>query len=85
MIWQDVIIFIANILFGYSLIYQVYKGYRDKKGYLSKQASFFTALGLYALTIVYFTLSLFLSTIISFFNGTMWLILLIQRFVYKSA
>ena len=85
MIWQDIVVAIANILFGYSLIYQVYRGYKDKKGFLSLPSSFLTSLGLYALTIAYFTLGLLISSVISAFNGTMWLILFIQRLVYGKA
>ena len=59
MVWQDTIIAIANILFGYSLAFQVYKGFKDKKGYLALQASFLTTIGLYALAFSFFTLGLF--------------------------
>jgi hypothetical protein len=82
MVWQDIVIAIANVLFGYSLAYQVWRGFKDKKGYLTLQASVLTAVGLYALAISFFTLGLFVSTIVSTFNGTMWLILFIQRILY---
>jgi hypothetical protein len=84
MIWQDIVVALANILFGYSLIFQVVKGFRERKGFIAFQTSFFIALGLYAVTIVYFSLNLLLSSIISFFNGSMWLILLVQRLAYKK-
>jgi hypothetical protein len=83
--WQDIVIAVANVLFGYSLIYQVYVGFRKKKGFLSKQASFFTTLGLYAMSIAYFSMNLYVSTVIGVFNGTMWLILLIQGLIYEKA
>jgi len=83
MVWQDIIVAIASILFGYSLLYQVYKGYKEKKGFLSIQTSLLTSIGLYALAFVYFTLGLFISTSITTFNGTMWLLLFIQRIIYK--
>ena len=84
MIWQDIIIAIANILFGYSLAFQVYKGFKDKKGYLALQVSFLTAIGLFALAFSFFTLNLIFSTIIATFNGTMWLLLFIQGILYKN-
>lgn len=83
MVWQDVIIAIANVLFGYSLVFQVWKGYRDKKGYLALQSSFLTMIGLYALAFSFYTLSLIVSTVVSAFNGTMWLILFIQGIMYQ--
>ena len=83
--WQDIFVAIANILFGYSLFYQVYHGFRKKKGFLTLQTSFLSTAGLYALAFVYFTLGLYISTIITLFNGTMWLLLLIQRVIYQKA
>ena len=85
MIWQDIVIAIANILFGYSLTFQVYKGFKERKGFLTIQASLFTTIGLYAIAIAYFYLNLYISTIISVFNGTMWFLLLIQRIFYPKA
>jgi hypothetical protein len=84
MVWQDIIIAVANILFGYSLAYQVYKGFREKKGFLSLQTSSLTTIGLYALAVAYLTLNLYVSTIIATFNATMWLILFIQGLIYKK-
>jgi len=85
MVWQDIVVALANVLFGYSLIWQVYLGFRDKKGALSIQTSLLTAIGLFALAISFFSLNLILSTIIAVFNGTMWLFLLVQRLIYKKA
>lgn len=85
MVWQDVVIAIANILFGYSLVYQVYRGFRERKGFLTIQTSALTTLGLYAIAIVYFTLNLSISALVSFFNGTMWLLLFIQGLIYHKA
>lgn len=84
MVWQDVVIGFANILFGYSLAFQIYRGFKDKKGYLALRAAFLTATGLFAMTLAFFTLDLFISTIVSFFNGAMWLILFIQGVIYKK-
>lgn len=84
MVWQDIVVSIANIIFGYSLAYQVFKGFKEKKGFLTIQTSLLTTIGLCALAVAYFTLNLFLSTIICIFNGTMWFLLFIQRVIYKS-
>ena len=85
MVWQDVVIAIANVLFGYSLVYQVYRGFKEKKGFLTLQASVLTTIGLYALAFSFFTLNLFFSAIVATFNGTMWLLLFVQRLMYEQA
>ncbi len=83
MVWQDIVIALANVLFGYSLIYQVWQGFKQKRGFLALQTSSLTALGLYALAISFFTLDLYISALIATFNGGMWSILFIQGLVYK--
>ena len=84
MIWQDIIITIANLLFTISLINQVVYGFRKKKGLITLTTSFLTTLGLYAITIAFLTLGLPMSALVSCVNGTLWLILLIQRIIYKK-
>lgn len=85
MIWQDAVISGSSALFGYSLIYQVFRGFKDRKGYIAFQTSFFTIIGLYAMSLAFFTLNLITSGVISTLNGTLWLVLLIQRCVYTKA
>lgn len=85
MVWQDIVIAIASVLFGYSLLWQVYCGFKQKKGFISLQSSFLTAIGLYALAVAYMSLNLILSTVIGIFNGTLWLILFIQGLIYDKA
>jgi hypothetical protein len=85
MVWQDIVVAIANILFGYSLVYQVYFGFKKRKGLLSKQTSILTTIALYALSVAYFSLNLYLSAVIGIFNGTMWLLLFIQGIIYEKA
>jgi hypothetical protein len=82
--WQDLIIALCNILFSYSLGYQVIYGYLKKKANLTIQTSLLTTIGLYIMSICFFTLNLKFSGIISFLNGTLWLILLIQSIKYKK-
>jgi hypothetical protein len=84
MIWQDIAIAFANILFGYSLINQVYYGFKKKKTTITIICSSLTALGLYIIAISLFTLNLYISSIVSFITGTLWLVLFIQRIIYKK-
>ena len=84
MIWQDIVITIANLLFTYALIPQVYHGFKTKKGAMVFQTALLTTIGLYAATFAFISLKLYFSGIISSINATLWLILLMQRSVYKN-
>jgi len=85
MIWQDFIITIANILMGYALIPQVFKGFKNKKAHIKFQTGLITTIALYLLSITLFTLNLFFSGAVVLFNATMWLILFIQSIIYKQS
>lgn len=85
MVWQDIAIAAVNVLFWYSLIYQVFEGFRKKKAFVSLQTSLFTTLGLIILVITYLTVDLYFSAATAAITGVMWFILLVQRTVYKSA
>ena len=83
MIWQDTTIAIVIIAFSYALLPQVYQGFKQKKGLINLQTSTITALGMYILSFVYFTLELYFSTIMSLITGTLWAILFFQKIAYK--
>tara|TARA_Y100000296_G_scaffold81603_1_gene109153 strand:+ start:729 stop:980 length:252 start_codon:yes stop_codon:yes gene_type:complete len=83
MTWQDIVITITIIAFGYALIPQVYQGFKQKKGFINLQTSGITALGMYVITFVYFTLKLYFSTIVVFITAVFWTILFAQKIVYK--
>jgi len=80
--WQDILITIVNIIFGYALIPQVIKGFKDKKPHIAFQTGLLNTIGMYIMAFAFFSLNLTFSWIIGFFNATMWLILFIQRIVY---
>jgi len=85
MIWQDLIIAIANLLFTFSLANQVYHGFKVKRGFLLLRTSGLTSLGLYLVGICFFSLSLYFSGIVAITNATLWLTLFIQRLIFKKA
>ena len=84
MVWQDIVISISNLLFTYSISNQVYYGFRKKKGLIVLQTSIITTLGLFALTIAFLTLDLYLSSVVSFINGALWYMLFLQRLIYEK-
>jgi hypothetical protein len=84
MLWQDLAIMMLNILFAYSIFHQVWHGFREKKGLLALPTSIISSAGLYMMALVFWSLGFFLSAIISVYNATMWIILLIQGIIYKK-
>ncbi|MDE1824222.1 MAG: hypothetical protein KGH69_00070 [Candidatus Micrarchaeota archaeon] len=84
MVWQDIVASAANLIFAYSLAYQVYREYKLKKDLVTARTAFFMALGTYALSVVYFSYSLPYATILSTFCATMWLAMFLIRIFYKK-
>lgn len=82
MIWQDGVISVANVLFSVSLIFQAYYGFKEKTGPIKFQASVPTFVGLFAMSIAFWSLGLYSSAAISILNGTLWFVLFIQRILY---
>ena len=83
MVWQDIVITIVSIVFVYAMIPQIIYGFKKKKGVITYQFSILNMLAMIALAIAYFSLGLIFSTIISIIIWIGWLILLIQRIIYK--
>ncbi|MFA6427746.1 MAG: hypothetical protein WCW16_04900 [Candidatus Magasanikbacteria bacterium] len=84
MIWQDIVITIASIVFSLALFPQVYYGFKNKKGTITHSTSVPTFLGLYVIAITYFSLGLYFSAGMSVVTATLWLIFFIQRVKYKT-
>jgi len=82
--WQDIALAIISIFLSYAMFPQVIRGFKAKKKMISTQTSLITFIGMYAVTIIYFTLGLHFATVISFITGTLWLILFAQGVVYKK-
>ncbi len=82
MVWQDIVIAVCTVLFGYALIPQVVMGFRKKKGLINLQTAAITTAGLYSIAICFLTLKMYFSSAANFISGTFWLILLLQRIKY---
>ena len=83
MIWQDIVISISTLLFSYALIPQIIHGFRNKKKTITTQTSVITFVGLYTISVCFFTLKLYLSAIMDFVSGSLWLIIFLQGILYK--
>lgn len=84
MAWQDITITTANIILSIALFPQIYHGFRKKVGTIKHATSIPTFISIYAISIAFWSLSLFFSSIITFITGTMWLTLFIQRLIYPK-
>lgn len=82
MVWQDIVITIASIVFSLALFPQVYYGFKNKKGTITYATSVPTFIGLYAIAVSYLSLGLYFSAGMSVITGTLWLIFFIQRIKY---
>ncbi len=74
--WQDVVIAVVSICFGFMLIPQL----RDvwmKGSTLNLSTAALTTGGLYILGITFFTLDMWITVIAEFFSGTIWLLLFV--------
>ncbi len=84
MIWQDIVISIANLVFLGSVIYQIYHGYKIKECSIALLVSGMTTFGLIVVAVCFVTLSFYYSAIISLLSTICWGILFIQRIKYKK-
>tara|TARA_B100000315_G_C14123240_1_gene383535 strand:+ start:312 stop:560 length:249 start_codon:yes stop_codon:yes gene_type:complete len=82
MVWQDIIISIAEIVFSISLFPQIYLGFKKRSGDISLMTSIPTTLGLFLVAYAFFTLSLHYSAIISIVTAILWMILLLLRLIF---
>jgi hypothetical protein len=83
MSWQDIAISIIVCSFSYALIPQIITGFKKKKGFINLQTSIITSFGMFGLSIIYFTMKLYFSSIIALITGFLWTTLFIQKIFYK--
>lgn len=82
MVWQDVVVALANVLFMVSLLHQVRYGFRLRKGTVTLTTSALTAVGLFAVAVAFFTLSLFWSAVATGAAGILWSVLFVQAVMF---
>ncbi len=85
MVWQDIMITAASIVFFVALLPQVYHGFKEKRGVVKLATSAPTFVGLYVIAGTYASLQLYFSAIISVIVGTLWLLLFIQGLKYGKS
>ena len=76
MLWQDIVIALISILFGFILIPQL-KDVWIGKTILNGFTAALTTVGLFILAATFFTLNLYISVVAETFSGIIWLLLFI--------
>ena len=84
MVWQDIVISLASLILMLSLLPQIHYSFKNKKGTITIKTSLPTFIGLYTIAASYFTIELYYSFIVTFLTATFWLILFVQRLIYKK-
>lgn len=79
MVWQDIVISIANVLFTGTLLSQAYHGFKTKKGAFTQLNSAITCVSLYVVFACFLTLGLYFSAAVTGINATIWLVLFLQK------
>jgi hypothetical protein len=76
MLWQDIVIAVVSILFGFILIPQL-KDVLSGKTIINGFTASLTTIGLFILALTFFTLNLYISVVAETFSGIIWLLLFI--------
>jgi len=76
MLWQDIVIAVVSLLFGFILIPQL-KDVWSGKTILNGFTAALTTIGLFILALTFFTLNLLISVVAETFSGIIWLLLFI--------
>jgi uncharacterized protein with PQ loop repeat len=82
MVWQDILVAIANAVFIYAMIPQIIYGFKTKKGLISIQFSILNIFAMACLGFVYWSFDLPISIVLNITLILLWLILLTQRIKY---
>lgn len=77
--WQDIVIAVVSILFGFILLPQL-KDVWHGKSILNLYTASLTTIGLYVLAITFYTMQFWISFIAEIFSGTIWLLLFVLSF-----
>ena len=83
MIWQDIVIAMVSLLFGFILLPQLKDAWHGKS-ILNVYTAGLTTIGLYILAGTFYTLNLWVSVTAELFSGTIWLLLFVFSYKYRK-
>ena len=75
-VWQDIVIAIVSVLFGFILLPQ-FKDILRGKIYINLYTAGLTTIGLYILAATFLTMHFWISFTADIFSGTIWLLLFV--------
>jgi hypothetical protein len=81
-VWQDIVIAVVSILFGFILIPQLRDVWNGKTN-LNLFTASLTTIGLYILAVTFYTMQFWISFTAEIFSGTIWLLLFALSFKKK--
>jgi len=81
--WQDIVIAVISILFGFILIPQL-RDVWNGKSTLNLFTASLTTIGLYILAVTFFTMQFWISFTAELFSGTIWLLLFALSYKNKK-
>lgn len=79
MVWQDIVLSLAECALLVSIIPQIVLGFKKKKGYITYATSINSTLCLLAVGVSMFTLSLYVTSLVAFLNAFAWSLFIVQR------
>ena len=83
--WQDYALTVASLMFGYSLIPQIIRNYRNKKvDQISWQMILVSLVAIIINIPASYTLELYMTTIMNCIQFVCWLLMMSQRFYYRN-
>lgn len=83
-VWQDIVISTSNLILAMAIPPMVWEGFKDKAGKVPVITSLPTAIALGSISISFFTLDLYWSSILTGLSTLLWTILIIQRIYYAN-
>lgn len=83
MIWQDMILVICTIAMGYALVPQIFDNMKVRRCQIGLQTSGVTFIAVFVAAIIYLTLGLFFTFILTSVIGILWFVLFVQKIIYK--
>ncbi len=80
--WQDLVIAVVGLSFGFMLLPQLRDVIRGKS--VNIYTAGLTAIGLYILAVTFLTLEMWITTIAEIFSGTVWFLLFFFSALHKK-
>ena len=80
--WQDIVIAIVGLLFGFILLPLLRDVWRGES--INVYTAGLTTMGLYIMAATFFTMKFWITFIAEIFSGTIWLLLFILSIMHKK-